>query len=848
MKNGPVISNISLINKAFSELGSPLHYKLIVDYLRVNWDFGKGIIEAEAKKILNYALDAGFYYEEVKEQHFQRKQFSVANLDSLYDQLKYQKVPVKQNGKNPLYNLKDLYSDPRFTIMVTETNDTYILLSEWNLLNDLAIKLFIEEHLEKIPFFDALQRVKEHFQISDPNALFFPHFDSRFVVTKSGKVSLKSYDESQIVTYSIEITDFIREEVARRSPKILAYLKERYGEPLKIHELIKTVFQIEAHAPKFPAYYTAVKEHLDASSSVYFTNNGEHVTYLEEELASITDKVSLQGVTDTIIIDRQIQHIPLGTVAVEDSVAKIQTSGQRESRTSLTYTLRYYDRIQETLTAHYFRDWLSENELHIELLDGKESASLMFFFDEVHKVIFGTHLENLMSDYALIPGQKLHFQLTEEGTLTLKIGYVKDADLKEQERYIDIARLAEENKLSTKSLLQIVTESLIYHPSGLHVSEIVRLVKEESPYAESSITGLLSTQAFFEKIPGQLGFWRFNPAKWKKRNYDLLIQQTKVQPAAKEKFKHKPQQVKTMDERIEAVAKAARKKRTKLTNEMYQLMDKNAFIELAWNVYANNIYNYAKRYASNEIPMEDYFQQAYFALLKSYENYNPEYKGSFYNYFKLHLSNFFTRYKQNHKNLIRIPVHRLEVIEKADKESETQLLLEGSTVRLDKDLEIDYTTYKTNYLSFEELYCYENNFEDSEEDVSRGWITSYFSRPSEWEPQFCTDYRSPLFDVTEPDHASYQEMIYEEDYQLVDKDFFGGLLEFVDVKYKSIRPSDVLKNRFGMNPENCDNTLEQVGSKLGVTRERVRQIEVKALERARVYCKQAGYKAEHFDW
>lgn len=84
---------------------------------------------------------------------------------------------------------------------------------------------------------------------------------------------------------------------------------------------------------------------------------------------------------------------------------------------------------------------------------------------------------------------------------------------------------------------------------------------------------------------------RFNPAKWKKRNYELLTQQTKAQQAAKEKFKQKPQQVKTMDERIEAVAKAARKKRTKLTNEMFQLMDKNAFIEIAWNVYANNIYN-----------------------------------------------------------------------------------------------------------------------------------------------------------------------------------------------------------------------------------------------------------------
>jgi RNA polymerase primary sigma factor len=54
MKNGPVISNISLINKAFLYLGSPLHNKLIIDYIITNYGLGKGTTEVEAKTIVNY--------------------------------------------------------------------------------------------------------------------------------------------------------------------------------------------------------------------------------------------------------------------------------------------------------------------------------------------------------------------------------------------------------------------------------------------------------------------------------------------------------------------------------------------------------------------------------------------------------------------------------------------------------------------------------------------------------------------------------------------------------------------------------------------------------------------------
>jgi RNA polymerase primary sigma factor len=554
MKDGPVISNISLINKAFLELSSPLHYKLIVEYLRVNWAFGVGIIEQEAKTILDIALNAAYYYEEVEEQHYQRKQFHNSILDELYDNLTLSKVPIKQHSKNPQYKMTDLYRDPRFTIMVTD--ETYILLSRWNLLNDLAVRFFIKEHLENIPIYEATQLIKQHYQITDTNAFFFPHFDKRFTVKSNGKVSLKIHDDSQLDLFSTEVTNFIREEVARCTPKIISFLKDQYGEEVKIRSLIKVVFNIEVHYPKFPAYFISVREHLQTMPFTRLTPQGDSLIYLENEPVSISEKVFLHGVTDRELLNQQIQNVPSSVAVIEEILMEKAVANQRPSRTSLSYTVRYYDRIQETLAGHYFKDWLTSDELHIELIIDNEITSLIFFFDRNQNVLYGTHLENLMSDYAIIPGQKLHFQL-EEDHLTLKIGNVSDASIKEQDRYLDIARLAEENKFIEKSLLQIVTETLIYHPSGLHFTEIVRLVKAEVPYAENSITATLSMHPFFEKVPEQRGFWVFNPAKWKKGIIENQIDSLKGQE--KSKIKHVPKKVMTIAEYFKDTANRAQK-------------------------------------------------------------------------------------------------------------------------------------------------------------------------------------------------------------------------------------------------------------------------------------------------
>jgi RNA polymerase primary sigma factor len=56
----------------------------------------------------------------------------------------------------------------------------------------------------------------------------------------------------------------------------------------------------------------------------------------------------------------------------------------------------------------------------------------------------------------------------------------------------------------------------------------------------------------------------------------------------------------------------------------------------------------------------------------------------------------------------------------------------------------------------------------------------------------------------------------------------------------SKREEDVIRMRFGLDDGN-PKTLEQVGKKLGVTRERIRQIEAKALRRLRIPLAKMGF-------
>jgi len=76
---------------------------------------------------------------------------------------------------------------------------------------------------------------------------------------------------------------------------------------------------------------------------------------------------------------------------------------------------------------------------------------------------------------------------------------------------------------------------------------------------------------------------------------------------------------------------------------------------------------------------------------------------------------------------------------------------------------------------------------------------------------------------------------------LQDEDLHAQIQAWLnELNYKQ---REVVERRFGLNGREIA-TLEQVGADIGVTRERVRQIQVEALRRLRVILEKSGYSID----
>ena len=73
----------------------------------------------------------------------------------------------------------------------------------------------------------------------------------------------------------------------------------------------------------------------------------------------------------------------------------------------------------------------------------------------------------------------------------------------------------------------------------------------------------------------------------------------------------------------------------------------------------------------------------------------------------------------------------------------------------------------------------------------------------------------------------------------ISKDFFDCVLNEIDIICNE-REKDILLNRLGLNDENVIYTLQEIADRLGVTRERVRQIEAKSKRRLIFNLKRKG--------
>jgi len=209
----------------------------------------------------------------------------------------------------------------------------------------------------------------------------------------------------------------------------------------------------------------------------------------------------------------------------------------------------------------------------------------------------------------------------------------------------------------------------------------------------------------------------------------------------------------------------------------------------------------AKRYMGRGVPFLDLIQEGNLGLMKAVEKYDVHKGFRFSTYATWWIRQTITRSIADQARTIRLPVHmsdRIREIYKATRDLEQRLgrvpTLEELATELKLDLEKLQWILKVSWLP---LSLESPVGDDGESDLG----------------MFIEDEFSPT-----PLQSVYQSMLREK----IDE-VLGTLLP---------REARVLRLRFGLDT-GVPYTLEEVGEKFGLTRERIRQIEGKALRRLR---------------
>ena len=209
----------------------------------------------------------------------------------------------------------------------------------------------------------------------------------------------------------------------------------------------------------------------------------------------------------------------------------------------------------------------------------------------------------------------------------------------------------------------------------------------------------------------------------------------------------------------------------------------------------------AKKYLYYGLPLQDLIEEGNVGLLKAVERYDPERGCKFSTYATWWIRQAITRSIADQARTIRIPVHMIETINKMNRISR-QILQETG-------VEPDPATLALKM--------------DMPEDKIRK-IMKIAKEPISMETPIGDDEDSHLGDFIEdsstlsPDDSAVYANLRDATREVLDS--------------LTSREAKVLRMRFGIEM-NTDHTLEEVGKQFDVTRERIRQIEAKALRKLR---------------
>jgi RNA polymerase primary sigma factor len=436
-----------------------------------------------------------------------------------------------------------------------------------------------------------------------------------------------------------------------------------------------------------------------------------------------------------------------------------------------------YDEINEALPSEFF----SPDELE-DLMDILQDMGV--------KVI--DHEE------ALLPEEEVEEELEEyekaEDLVQAYFYSMGDISILKKDEETELAKRLEEGKKIVKA---IVTTLPLYEKTetSLNGEE-----DELSPEEERAEVALIKTVEILENIMGEIESTDRKIAKYvslkelkkiinekKKKNINSI----KLQVLAKEVekvYKKVESEVGVKVDVLKGMWDRIVKAKTLISASKNELITRNLRL----------VVNIAKNYVGRGLPLLDLIQEGNIGLMKAVDKFKYEKGFKFSTYATWWIRQAITRALIDQTKTIRVPVHMMEFynrVTKASRELTQQLGREPAKEEIAQKLGVPTKKVEEVFRAIQDPIALQTPVGDED-----------------------TELEDFIGDKNSPSPYSDAERI--------------EISEHIQRVLKSLTPKEekVIRMRFGIGMDR-DHTLEEVGRHLSITRERVRQIEAKALRK-----------------